>query len=315
MSLRPEHASMQQHMSGLVLGMTVKPRGTVVRAAPGGKPIRLLVRSGPNIHGKYVGYAFVLGGSANEANRDALPVPGPVLELTKGERVPITIVNQSHDQAAVHWHGIELGSYPDGVPGWSGSGTNVMPSISPGDSLTVRFTPPRAGTFMNHSHSNEMQQIGSGLYGAIVVSEPGVKRDTTRDRVLVISDGGPVVSFSDLRALPPQFVNGQASPRPIDIPADVPVRLRLIDIRTEFVTTLSLTENGVPIEWRLVAKDGMPTPAHQSGAKPATLTIAPGEIYDFEITRRAGTTFTVNYATGGLPPDLSKPGTLTIRAR
>ena len=42
----------------------------------------------------------------------------------------------------------------------------------------------RAGTFMYHSHSNEMQQISSGLYGAIVVNEPGVKRDTLHDKVL-----------------------------------------------------------------------------------------------------------------------------------
>ncbi len=61
----------------------------------------------------------------------------------------------------------------------------------PGDSLTVRFTPPRAGTFMYHSHFNEMQQTASGLYGPIVVLEPGETFDPETDRVLVLSDGGP----------------------------------------------------------------------------------------------------------------------------
>ena len=115
----------------------------------------------------------MLGDSPAAAKRDSFSVPGPTLELTRGKRVAITIVNQSQERAAVHWHGIELESYPDGVPGWSGIGTRTIPSIMPGDSLTVRFTPPRAGTFMYHSHSNEIQQITSGLYGAIIVLEPG----------------------------------------------------------------------------------------------------------------------------------------------
>jgi len=39
-----------------------------------------------------------------------------------------------------------LESYPDGVPGWSGSDNRILPSVGTGDSITVRFTPPRAGT-------------------------------------------------------------------------------------------------------------------------------------------------------------------------
>ena len=45
-----------------------------------------------------------------------MPVPGPVLSLVRDEPVAVTIVNRSHDEAAIHWHGIELESFPDGVP-------------------------------------------------------------------------------------------------------------------------------------------------------------------------------------------------------
>ena len=129
------------------------------------------MRSRASVYGKYVGYGFVRGDSPEAAMRDSFSVPGPTLELVRGKRVAVTIVNQSHEAAAVHWHGIELESYPDGVPGWSGSGATTIPFIMPGDSLTVRFTAPRAGTFMYHSHSNEMQQISSGMYGAIIVRD------------------------------------------------------------------------------------------------------------------------------------------------
>ena len=78
------------------------------------------------------GYAFVLGGTPDEKRRDAMPVPGRRSCSSEDKPVAITVVNQSKDRAAVHWHGIELESYPDGVPGWSGSGKEILPSIAPG---------------------------------------------------------------------------------------------------------------------------------------------------------------------------------------
>ena len=104
------------------------------------------MRSRANVYGDYVGYGFVRGDAPEAATRDSFSVPGPTLELTRGQRVAITLVNQSHEAAAVHWHGIELESYPDGVPGWSGAGRNILPPIAPRDSLTVRWTPPGPST-------------------------------------------------------------------------------------------------------------------------------------------------------------------------
>ena len=87
--------------------------------------MRLLVRSKAKVYGDNLGYSFVLGGSPRGSGIATHAGAGAVLELTRGERVAITIVNRSHDRAAVHWHGIELESYPDGVAGFSGAGKNV----------------------------------------------------------------------------------------------------------------------------------------------------------------------------------------------
>ena len=130
-----------------------------------------------------------------------MPVPGPMLLLERGKRVAVTIVNQSDDHASVHWHGIELESYPDGVPGWSGSGKNILPSIAPHDSLTVRWTPPRAGSFMYHSHFNEAKQMGSGLYGPIIVVEPGQRFDPETDKILFFGTAGNA-DQSGVRSIP-----------------------------------------------------------------------------------------------------------------
>ena len=278
-----EHLS---HMGGLVIGIRVKPRGPQQPEQAISQRIRLLVRSRANVYGEDVGYGFVRGDSPEAAMRDSFSVPGPTLELTRGKRVAITIVNQSHEAAAVHWHGIELESYPDGVPGWSGSGANTIPFIMPGDSLTVRFTAPRAGTFMYHSHSNEMQQISSGLYGAMIVRDDSAPAGD--ERVLLFSDDGPFSNF--FVAGPPTLLNGKLHPDTIDVRAGQPTRLRLINIRAENSIDMRIERDGVPVLWRMVAKDGAALPLHQIRERPAILTTDPGETYDFEITpEKAGT--------------------------
>ena len=300
------------HMAGLVLGITVAPRGRVERPGRATRAIRLLMRSRARIYGEYVGYGYVLGGSPAERAPDSLPVPGPLLELVRGERVAITLVNRTHEPAAVHWHGIELESYADGVAGWSGADGRVLPMIAPGDSLTVRFTPPRAGTFMYHSHANEMQQISSGLYGAIVVREPGTARDTLTDHVLVFGDDGPLVDF--FGPPPATLVNGRVRPPPLPLLAGRTHRLRLVNIRTEALTALTLAgADGAPVRWRVVAKDGATLPAAQVHDAPATLRFAPGEIYDVEVVARAGEPLALRWES--IPGGARTAGTLALPVR
>jgi hypothetical protein len=77
--------------------------------------------------------------------------PGPALVLTRGEPIAIRVANRLSEPTSVHWHGIELQSYYDGVAGWTGHQKQVTPMIQPGKSFTVYFNPPRAGTFIYHT--------------------------------------------------------------------------------------------------------------------------------------------------------------------
>jgi FtsP/CotA-like multicopper oxidase with cupredoxin domain len=269
--------------------------------AANARPIRLIVRSRAAVYGQYAGYAYVIGGTPAESLRDTLPTPGPTLVLTKGEPVAVTIVNQSHEEAAIHWHGIELASFPDGVPGWSGMGRTTLPMIAAHDSLTVRFTPPRAGTFIFHSQSNEFQQIGSGLYGAIVVVEPGTTRDPETDRVLMLSDDGPTINF--LRPPPPALLNGRPLSEPVVLRAGVGHRLRLINIRTDYVASMSLMDGTTMLAWKVLAKDGADLPVQS--VRPATLQLSPGETYDVEVAPHAAGDLTLRLGaptSPGTPP-------------
>ena len=299
---------LQHTMSGLVLGIRVAPRGaTAAQPSRAYRQMRLIVRSKPNVYDRLPGYAYVLGGTPEERDTTVLTVPGPTLVLKKDEPVAITLVNRSQMPAAVHWHGIELDSYPDGVPGWSGTGSSVLPAIAPNDSLTVRFTPPRAGTFMYHSHFDEFGQIASGLYGSIVVLDRGKHYDGETDRVLVLSDDGPTQNL--IRGpFPRALLNGQAQPKPMQLQSGVTYRFRLINIRTDYAATVSIFDDGEPAQWRVIAKDGADLPASQATMRAATLTFAAGEIYDVEFTPTTPGSLTLQF---GAPKQGPIPGQAT----
>jgi manganese oxidase len=294
------HMSDRPHqMFGLVMGISIAPKGASVVSTETPRALRLVQRERANVYGSQAGMSYVLDGTPDGADSTALPVPGPMLLLERGKRVAVTIVNQSMEPAAVHWHGIELESYPDGVPGWSGSGRSILPAIAPGDSLTVRWTPPRAGSFMYHTHFNEAMQMGSGLYGPIIVVDPGERFDPETDKVLFFGTAGSGTNpvFGPF----PRFVmNGKTQPEAMNLQAGTRYRLRLFNLAGDSPLQVSLQAGDSPISWRPVAKDGYPLPPSQTAPRAAVLVFDPGEIYDFEYTPATAEELTLRF--GPVPP-------------
>ena len=298
------HGSDRPHqMYGLVMGMTIAPKGPQPSSTAPARAIRIIQREKPNVYGDQSGMSFVVDGTPEAADPNGLQIPGPTLVLERGKPVAVTIVNQSNDHAAVHWHGIELESYPDGVPGWSGAGANILPSIAPHDSLTVRWTPPRAGSFMYHSHFREAHQMGSGLYGPIIVVEPGQKFDPETDRVLFFGTAGTTTN-PVFGPFPHFLMNGKAQPDAMNLKAGTRYRFRLFNLAGDAPLMVSINAGDKPIQWRAVAKDGYPLPPSQAIDKPAMLMFDPGEIYDFEITPRTAGEISLSF---GLPPSPPPP--------
>jgi hypothetical protein len=205
-----------------------------------------------------------------------------MLVLRKGEPVAITVVNHLKEPTAVHWHGIELESFSDGVPGWSGTPGKIMPPIQPGDSFVAEFVPPRAGTFIYHTHSNEQLQMGAGLYGALLVVDPATPFDPAAERIILLGGGGPADSMPTFGS--PGLVNGSADPEPMVLDAGTTYRLRLININPDWRVIFSLMSDSALAVWRPVAKDGADLPAALSTPRPAYLLTGPGETADFAFT-------------------------------
>jgi FtsP/CotA-like multicopper oxidase with cupredoxin domain len=266
-------------MRGLVIGMHITPApGYKEPVALNRRTLDLLIQKRPNgFVGGRTAYGFVLQQGADAPARDSIQIPGPVLELRRGQPVRILVRNNMDEPSGVHWHGLEIESYPDGVAGFSGLGNRIMPPIAPGDSFAAEFTPPRSGTFPYHAHLHEMRQIGSGMYGAIIVSD--APRDTTRDHLIVAGGGGLPVFYKEI----PTFllVNGSVSPSPLRLTVGESHRIRIVSIHADEVLTFRFGAPEEATRWTPLAQDGADLPAGLRTVRRAVATLGPGETADF----------------------------------
>lgn len=283
-----EHNHALGGMAGLIVGIEVRPRrGDVAEVPPvPARRLRLFADQRDGMYGERPGYGFVLQ-EGDVPAPDSVRVPGTPILLYRGEPVAITVLNRTRVGMSVHWHGIELTSVYDGVPGWSGSDRGVAPLIAPGDSFAVHLTPDRAGTFIYHTHADEAEQLASGLYGPLVVLEPGEQWDSERDRIFLMGWGGP-------GAAAPPFLNGSANPPPVRLKAGESYRLRFINITPSNNQRIRLlADSTTPTTWRLFAKDGAEVTPAQAQEMNADLRIGAGETYDFTFMRREPARFSL----------------------
>jgi len=272
-------------MAGLVLGMHVLPAATqrtVALSSPTARNIRLVAQSRKERFGRLTGFGYVTQDGPTEPKADSILVPGPMLVLKRDEPVRITVVNRLTEATAVHWHGIELESFPDGVPGWSGAPGRIMPPIAPKDSFIAEFVPPRAGTFIYHTHNNEQLQLGSGLYGALIVVPPDKPYDPDIERLIIVGGAGPADSMPDFQS--PGLVNGRRTPPPMNLKVGKSYRFRLININPDWRVIFSITSPTGIASWKALAVDGADLPESQRKTMPAWFVTGPGMTADFEFT-------------------------------
>jgi FtsP/CotA-like multicopper oxidase with cupredoxin domain len=260
------------------MGIEVRPRSdaTVATYPAPSRYLRMVIERRPGYYGATEGLGYSISGDGIAA-ADSARVPGPTLVLQRGERTQITVVNRLPVPTSVHWHGIELESFYDGVAGWSGARSQTSPLLASGDSFVVRITPPRAGTFMYHTHVDELAQFAQGQYGTLLVLERGQRYDPTRDHVLMLG----AADFGDSVSL---LLNGRHVPARLGLTPGVEQRLRLVSMVPQALAEVELLAgDSTPLQWRAVAKDGADLPSAQATPRPARLHIAPGEAYDFTL--------------------------------
>ena len=107
--------------------------------------------------------------------------PGPILKFTEGNYAVIYVKNEMDVETSVHWHGLLLPNFYDGVP------YLTTPPILPGETQKYEFPLIQSGTYWYHSHT--MLQEQSGVYGSIVIEpKEATNLEYDKELVMVLSD-------------------------------------------------------------------------------------------------------------------------------
>ncbi len=288
-----------QMMAGPVVGISVVGKDASPSAANdrNRRNLRLIAKvdAGGTPAEPAYGFALEEGGKTTPAAPPYLPTPTIILK--RGEPVTISVVNELPEATAIHWHGIELDSYYDGVAGFSGTSAQPSPAIAPGQSFEARFTPPRSGTFIYHTHVDEMRQQQAGLNGALIVMDDPNTYDPAHDIVLLVSVPRKAEN-SDV-----VYLNGSLTPPPLEMKVGERYRLRFINIHVFRPSMrMRLLSGDQLLTWRGIAKDGMDLPEDQSKSGPSEIQMGNGETYDFEFSpKTAGEMkLEINSAVGAL---------------
>jgi len=190
-------------------------------------------------------------------------VPGPGIRVRQGARLRIDVENALAEETTVHWHGLRVPNAMDGVPHLT------QAPIAPGETFLYEFDAVDAGTFWYHPHQRSFEQVGRGLYGALIVEEanpPRVDRELLwvlddwrlRQDAAISSDFGGFHDMSHAGRLGNTVtINGRV-PGAVPVRAGERIRLRLINAANARIFALEFGD----LAPQVIALDGQPVPPH-----------------------------------------------------
>lgn len=109
-------------------------------------------------------------------------IPGPILKAPKGAKVTVNFTNELDMETAMHSHGLRGDYKMDGAAPLS------QDPIPVGGTFTYELEFPDTGIFWYHPHVREDYQQDMGLYGNMVVTEPGYWNDVDQEEYLIVDD-------------------------------------------------------------------------------------------------------------------------------
>jgi len=181
-------------VGGMQHGQMMPPAPVAGPALPEGAPLRELPRRANTAPERALFEAKLTAAVAKARFVDGLDTlilayngesPGPLIEVTEGDRVRIAFRNAIPNQpSTIHWHGMPVPADQDGNP---------MNAVASGDGRTYEFVLPdgSAASYWYHPHPHALsaEQVYRGLAGPFLVKPkidpiPAAYGDT----VLVLTD-------------------------------------------------------------------------------------------------------------------------------
>jgi len=271
----PDH-HLEQGMGGLLMTVTVPPpRGWSPRSVQ--RKVVTVEIPRDSVAGDLLPmFAPTITDGATRSAPGTRSGPGGMLILHQGEATAVRVVNHSSEHTAIHWHGMELENYFDGVVGVGGTPGQHTRAIAPGASFDALMTPPRAGTFIYHTHLMELRQIESGLYGAMIVLPPGAAWDPAHDHLFIL---GALYRRGVV-------LNGAKVAPVLEFESGAEQRLRLINITTGApAVRFQLVRNDSSlVTWKRQAKDAVDLQLSRRIVASSQQVVSMGETYDMLFT-------------------------------
>lgn len=144
-------------------------------------------------------------------------IPGPVLRVTAGERLALTVRNRTTHPHNLHTHG----AHDPAADGWE--------PIPPGGEHTYQLDPSPAGLYPYHCDlMPSTQHIGRGLYGALLVDPPAA-RPAAVERVLILG-GFDLDGDGRSELFGWNGIAGYFARHPLKVPVGALVRLHVINL-------------------------------------------------------------------------------------
>lgn len=301
------HAHVREGMGGLIMGLHVLPSGKNWKLVKfedvRERNLTLIVKEKPNWSDSTTGNGFILL-EGNQTSDENVSIPGPSIILNRDESVAIKVINKLKEATTVHWHGLEIDSYFDGVSGWGNYKNMLAPILQPGDSFVVHMRPPRSGTFIYHTHMHNAQ-LFAGMYGALIVKDTEEEYDIEENKVIIFGENNAGAIF----------VNGKKNPDTMYMKKGMNYHLRMVNITAGWPDIeTSILHNGEPVTWKPLAKDGADLPSWQQKIRPALgQSVSIGQTLDFGFTPEepGDYLFQINSMYGFIQP----PITMLIRVK
>ncbi|MCK6502444.1 multicopper oxidase family protein [Myxococcota bacterium] len=200
-------------------------------------------------------------------------VPGPIIEVSRGQTLRVNFQNDLDHDTTVHWHGLRV---PDAMDG----AVRMADMVMAGHGFTYELPMVDTGFYWYHPHMATEDVLERGLYGTIVSRHPDEPR-VGCDIPLVLDD---ILLDEDTWQIAPEdtehmqlmgrlgnllMANGRAGRRFL-VPSGQPVLLRLVNASNARFWSLSLPDH----TFSLLATDGgwLSAPVELE-----TVPLAPGE--------------------------------------
>jgi FtsP/CotA-like multicopper oxidase with cupredoxin domain len=154
-------------------------------------------------------------------------VPGPIIRVTEGDLLRVTLRNEGLDPHSIHWHGV----HPAGQDG-------VFEPVPAGEEITYELIAEPFGCYPYHCHMEPLDQhIARGLYGAMIV-DPPTPRPPAKELVMVLN-GFDLNQDGENEIYTVNGIGNYHVEYPIQIRRDELVRIYVVNM-TEFDAVNSL---------------------------------------------------------------------------